>query len=88
MTDRTNSASTDSNAGAGARENERDDMAHVEKGQAQVSVTTIGTIKPEAPAEYAISVLRVIARKDEGEPLTGQEREAARMALRVNGRDW
>lgn len=60
-------------------------MGQVEKGQMQVPVIFV---RPENPAEYAISVLRVFARKDPGEPVTDEEREAARMALRLNGRDW
>jgi hypothetical protein len=62
-------------------------MGRVEAGTVQQSVTTLFA-KPEEPGEYAAAVLRVVARKDVGEPLTEQEREAARLALRLLGRSW
>jgi hypothetical protein len=62
-------------------------MGQVEPGEMQFSVTTIAA-RAQKPAEYTISVLRIFARKDEGEPLLPAEREAARMALRLLGKDW
>lgn len=62
-------------------------MGRVEAGEVQQSVTTILT-RSEKPDEYAVAVLRVISRKDVGEPLSEQEREAARMACRLLGKDW
>lgn len=62
-------------------------MARVEKGEVQLPVTVLHSL-PENPLEYGIAVLRMIARKDAGEPLTTEEREAARMACRLHGRDW
>jgi hypothetical protein len=38
--------------------------------------------------ENAIAVLRVFARKPVGEPLTTEEQEAAREALRLLERPW
>lgn len=61
-------------------------MGSVEKGELQVP--HVIALRPGNPAEFTVSVLRIIARKDEGEPLTPPEREAARMALRLLGKEW
>lgn len=45
-------------------------------------------VKPENAAEYAVAVLRILSRKDEGEPFTPEEREACRLACRLLGKDW
>lgn len=62
-------------------------MGRVEEGTTQLSVTTLFA-RPGEPAEYAVAVLRILARKDVGEPLLEQERESARLALRLLGKEW
>lgn len=64
-------------------------MGRVETGTVQVSMTMHR--EPEPPknrGEFTVSLLRILARKDVGEPLTGDEREAARLALSLFGHDW
>lgn len=42
----------------------------------------------EATGEYIVSLLRVLARKEPGEPWLEAEREACRNALRAVKRNW
>lgn len=53
----------------------------------QLPVTMLRVI-PENRGEYVVSVLRVIARKEPGEPMAPEELEAVRTALRLFGQEW
>lgn len=67
-------------------------MGRVEKGEMQLTPELSPVMaelpKPGQAAEYTIAVLRVLSRKDVGEPMTEVEREACRLALTALGRDW
>ncbi len=63
-------------------------MGTVEKGELQTSAVAVMSLRPENPVEFVVSVLKIMARKDVGEPFGGDEREASRQALRLLGRDW